>query len=248
MRDFHQRPTLLIFTRGVERETRRRRLLPTRLAPLERILHRRCLASALAAGQEAGCEITISSPAPVADALGCRRLPQEGDSFGCRLRAAMATTYRQAAGPVVVVGTDVPSLGSHHLRAALSKLEMSPSSVVIGPSQDGGFYLLASNRSLDELLAGVSWNRRETLRSLLSALAGAGIEVSLLEPLVDLDRPQDLTFWVNHGSRAEIWRALVGLLRWALAVLARPTIPLALGRPRGLLATSPTGRAPPLPA
>ena len=246
MSESTNRSTLLVFTRGAECETRRRRLLPARLAALEVALHHRCLDSALAAGREAGCSIAVSSPVPLSAKTGVHHVPQEGVGIGHRLRTALARTRREAEGPVIVVGTDVPGLGCGHLRDAIARLEEDPQSVVLGPSPDGGFYLLATRQPLDEVLSGVSWHRPETLESLLGALARAGIRVSLLEPLLDLDRPQDLAYWASRTATSGLWHKIVALLRRALAALGRPAIPAVLGRPRTPEAVLPSGRAPPL--
>ena len=243
-----ERPTLLIFTRGADSETRRRRLLPQRLAAVERAVHQRCVDATVAAGRAAGCAIAVSSPAGSAAggaASGCHRLPQRGRGFGARLRAAMRQVHALSSGPVVVVGTDTPGLAATHLRAAIDRLEREPDSVVVGPAPDGGIYLLASRRPLDEILADVPWRRRETIDQLLAALAAAGLEVTLLEPLADLDRPQDLARWASR-SADEGWDALIDLVRRALAALARLAVPAELGRPRGLATVLPAGRAPPL--
>lgn len=250
MRNVNSRPTLLVFTRGAERETRRRRLLPARWAPVELAFHHRCLEATLAAGREAGCALAVSQPvhrAPVTDRRDVRRLPQSGRAFGERLRAAVRHAGDESAGPLLVVGTDTPGLAAGHLRAAIERLEREPSSVVLGPAPDGGIYLLATCRPLDEVLAGVAWRRRDTADSLRAALAEAGIRVTLLEPLADLDRPQDLARWVSLVWRdlAGGWSALIARVREALAALSRLAAPAALGRPRDLATALPGGRAPP---
>lgn len=250
-----ERPTLLVFTRGAERETRRRRLLPPRLASLELALHHRCLEATLTAGRTAGCALAMSSP--------CRsthedviRLPQRHGTFGDRLRAAMRQAHALGTGPVLVVGTDTPRLEARHLRTAIDRLEAEPDSVVVGPAPDGGIYLLASHRPLDGILAGVPWRRRDTIDSLLAALAAAGLRVCLLEPLADLDRPQDLARWASGRAVgiagidsitgfAREWLPIVELVRRALLALRRLAVPAVIGRTQGCVVALPTGRAPP---
>ncbi len=116
--------------------------------------------------------------------------------------------------------------------------------MVVGPSPDGGIYLLASCRPLDRILARVPWRRRQTIDALLAALAAAGLPVSLLEPLADLDRPQDLARWASRGAAGD-WVPLVALVRRVLAALGRVVVPAAIGHPRRLAVALPTGRAPP---
>lgn len=244
-----KRPTLLVFTRGAERETRRRRLLPARLAPIELALHRRCVDAILSAGRDAGCAIAVSSPLPwnppaTGQTDDIHRLPQRGGGFGARLRGAMRRAHALTTGPVLVVGTDTPGLEADHLRRAIERLEDDPDSVVVGPAPDGGIYLLASRRPLDEVLLAVPWRRRETTDALLAALAAAGLQVDLLEPLADLDRPQDLARWLSRSVGA-CWRPLVARVRAALEELCRLAVPRVLGRPHRCATALPAGRAPP---
>jgi CTP:molybdopterin cytidylyltransferase MocA len=240
-------PTLLIFTLGPRVESERRHLLPGQLRGVEQRLHRACLDSVVGAGYEAGCRVEVSSPQPLTLPPGVVRSPQQGHDFGGRLVSAV----RQAArhdGPLLLVGGDVPELRARHLTQALERLRGNPRRVVLGPSPDGGFYLLAAASPIDHLLESVPWCRTDTLVHLTRRLAEAGFEVELLEPLADLDRPVDLGRLLR-GSTAHLsrrWRALLDQLREQLAALAAPVAPSRLGRPRPATVPVRTGRAPPL--
>ncbi len=213
--------TLLVFTLGDERESRRRRLLPSAHGAVERRLHRACLDAALDAGRAVGCRLAISSPSTIEVGDDVRRHRQRGRSFGRRLRNAFGDALASGDGPVVLVGTDVPGLESGHIRRALQSLEEDPERVVLGPSPDGGFYLLAAARPIDEALAAAHWCCRRTLRSLARALRRLGRRVVLLPPLVDLDRRVDLERWLASSSRglfaAVSWRRLIACLMALLA-------------------------------
>jgi len=244
-------PTLLVFTLGPEREQARRHLLPESLKGLERSLHERCLHSALEAGRECGWQLAISSPSRVEEAADVAHLGQSGRSFGGRFRRAFRETLEETRGPVVAVGSDSPGLRSSHLHEAIDALAEDPDRVVIGPSPDGGFYLIAAARPLDGELADVQWQSRRTLQTLLDRLANAGRDVVLLDPLVDLDEPRDLARWVAVGSRVEAsiensaWAELLAAIRTAFAALCAP-IPARGARFAQLrFAAASFGRAPP---
>jgi len=239
-------PTLLVFTRGARRERLRRPLLPGRHAAAELELRRHCLESTLAAGRAAGCRLEVSSPAPLTLPGDVRRSRQHGSGFGERLEAACRSAAASAAGPLVVVGTDVPGLSADHLRQALHALAADPASVVLGPSPDGGFYLLAAARPLPGLAALTRWCRHDTLARLRAALAAAGRRVVLLAPLADLDRRGDLERWLARAPRRPLpalWRAVVRRLVELLDRLLRPLpapppnlprpLPVAVRAPRG---------------
>ena len=240
------RPTLLVFTLGPELERTRRRLLPEHLNAVERRLHERCLASTLDAGHRCGWRLWVSSPQPVRTDRTVRHCEQPSGSFGARFRSALTMAFDRARGPVVVVGSDVPGLGSSHLRQAVDALAADPDGVVVGPSRDGGFYLLAAARPLDDELAAVRWQTPEALESLCRALERSGRRVFRLAPLADLDRPVDLATWVARTRvAAGPWRELIGLLRSALAEMCAAPSRARLGAPRVGLVTVPLGRAPP---
>ncbi len=239
-------PSLLVFTLSPAGECARRRLLPARLASLERSLHRRNLDAALEAGRANSCRLEVSSPAPLEASSDVRRVGQRGRSFGDRFRAAVRDAHGRAAGPLLVVGSDVPGLTRGHVAQALARLGDDRDRVVVGPSPDGGFYLLATHRSLDAELARVRWCASNTLRTLLAALRAAGLEVSLLEPLRDLDRTRDLIRWLAVDSAGSpLWRGWAALVRRLLAGLARPPAPRTVGCAVAVWAFAFAGRAPP---
>ncbi len=237
------RPTLLVFTLGPRRERARRRLLPSRLAAWELALHRDCLAAALAAGRANGCRLRVCSPRRLAPAGDVEHRPQAGGGFGERLRRAMAGERPSATSPLVVVGSDAPGLGRRQVAAALAELSRTPGRLVVGPSPDGGFYLLAADRPVDDLLAAVAWRRSDTLASLLAAAHSGGVEVTLLEPLADLDRAADLGRWLAGLRRLPL--SWLDALRRLLRRLCRPPLPPVVGRLRPAAARAARGRSPP---
>lgn len=242
-----QRPagaTLLVFTLGAEGETTSGRLLPSSLRGAEIRLRRSCLEAALTAGRASGCRLAVSSPHPLDLPADVRGLRQRGGDFGSRLHHALGSAF-EGGGAVVVVGTDVPGLTPGHVAEALARLRQDPEAVVLGPSPDGGFYLLAAARPLADLLPGVRWCSRRTLASLRRALAAVGRRVLLLEPLADLDRPADLERWLARGPWPASWLALGRLLRELLAAHRRPAVPRTLGAPLTAQIPILAGRSPP---
>jgi hypothetical protein len=237
-------PTLLVFTLGAARESARRSLLPGALKGLELGVRRGCLEAAVTAGRESGCRIEVCSPSPLALPEDAFNVPQTGSDFGSRLEQAMLGAFERGDGPLLIVGTDVPGLASRHLDRALALLGENPDRVVLGPSPDGGFYLLASSRPIPCLATAARWCRRDTLRSLLASLRALGRPVILLDPLEDLDRPADLERWLARAD--ERWRGLVGLLQEALRVLRCP-LDTPSARRRPVFATHLAGRSPPVP-
>ena len=77
-------------------------------------------------------------------ALGVRRgelLPQRGADLGARERNAFTDLFAAGFGKVALVGSDLPTLPPGHVRQALE--QAAPGTAVLGPAEDGGYYLLA---------------------------------------------------------------------------------------------------------
>lgn len=239
-------PVLLALSRGASSERARRRLLPGALGALEQETHEALLAATFAAGREAGCRLAVSCPTPVSAASGeIAWLPQTEGDFGDRLAGAVSRCSALGDGPLLIAASDVPGLSSSHLEQAISSLAEDPERVVLGPSPDGGMYLVAFARPIPGLATAARWCRRDTLQSFVRALAALGRPVLLLSPLHDLDRRADFHRWLAGRSAANLWWGLLGVLRRALAARLRPAAPRILGRVRGGNGPSRSGRAPP---
>lgn len=245
-----RQPTLLVFTLGATRESRRRQLLPADQDAIEKRLHRACLDAALDAGRAAGCRLQVASPEHLDLPTDVDLRPQRGIGFEQRLSEAVRGAFDSGGGPVVLVGSDIPGLSGDHIKRTLDLLRDDPERVVVGPSPDGGFYLLASAEPLDQVFSDVRWCCRQTLKSLRRALAREGRRVVLLAPLVDLDRPSDLEHWLaaNRVYSSTLCRRFIDLLRRVLALLRRAHWQTLIATPPRRSATGlPPLRAPPLP-
>jgi len=110
----------------------------------------------------------------------------DGD-LGARMARAVATHV--ATGPVVIIGSDAPTLPRAHLHQALD--ELMAHDVVIGPSDDGGYYLIGARVEVPELFLEVEWSTAQVLPTTLQRLAGRSSLV--LPPWYDVDTEDDLT-------------------------------------------------------
>lgn len=128
-------------------------------------------------------------------------LVQRGDHLGARMRSAVEDVLATHQGPVVVIGTDAPTLTPTHLRAAAAALTAGHDAV-FGPALDGGYCLLALPRSTPELFAidPTLWGGPQVLAASLSAAETAGLRVGMLAPLRDLDTPADAQAFLDEGQ------------------------------------------------
>jgi rSAM/selenodomain-associated transferase 2/rSAM/selenodomain-associated transferase 1 len=135
---------------------------------------------------EAALEVRELAPA------GVRILGQRGAGLGERLTHAVADVFVTGHRPVVVIGTDAPTLTPEFLTRAFGCLA-DGRDVVFGPARDGGYYLAALSQPEPELFAldaGV-WGTGEVLTASLAAARRARLTTGLLPVLCDLDTPAD---------------------------------------------------------
>jgi len=115
---------------------------------------------------------------------------QRGGNLGARLEHAFGKGFRAGYREIVVIGTDTPWMGSARLRAAFVALRAAD--VVIGPAEDGGYYLLGMNKPIPEVFRDIPWSTDGVLTATLKAISRAKLRVKLLPKDFDLDRPKDL--------------------------------------------------------
>lgn len=122
---------------------------------------------------------------------GVRLMAQRGSGLGQRLTSAVVDAFADGAGPLLVIGTDAPTLTGDHLSAAFTGLEGHD--VVLGPALDGGYYLIGMSRPHTRLfgLDAALWSTDQVLAATRVLAAEDALSVELLRPLRDLDTPED---------------------------------------------------------
>ena len=120
------------------------------------------------------------------------------DSLGARMAQAFGETFAAGAGRVVIIGTDCPGLSAGLLQQAFE--ELLSHELVIGPADDGGYYLLGMNRLETELFANKDWSTATVLPDTLADAARLGLRVAQLPTLHDVDSAQDLATWRAHQA------------------------------------------------
>jgi uncharacterized protein len=111
---------------------------------------------------------------------------QHGDDLGERLEAAFEETSSAGYSPVVVIGTDSPSLPTELLRRAFRELSVSGSSV-LGPSADGGYYLLGLNGVAPDFFRRVRYSRPDVAERTRDELRQSGARLLELPEWYDVD-------------------------------------------------------------
>lgn len=118
---------------------------------------------------------------------------QEGPDIGGRMCSSLSRVLRKGAAAAVLIGTDCPGVTEAVLRKAFHALEGCD--CVIGPSKDGGYYLIGMKEIVPEIFSSIPWGTGDVLRRTMDEIARMGLKVSLVDRITDVDRPEDLYVW-----------------------------------------------------
>lgn len=114
----------------------------------------------------------------------------EGD-LGKRMASAFERSFTAGMKGVVIIGTDCPDLDTQIMAEAFKFLETQD--VVLGPAQDGGYYLIGLRRLIPELFVGINWGTAQVRRQTVEIADNLGLAIASLPILHDIDRPEDLS-------------------------------------------------------
>ena len=117
---------------------------------------------------------------------------QEGRDLGERLYRALSGAAAEA-GAVMALGSDHPTLPLERVHQAFERVE-SGADVVLGPAEDGGYYLIAlrAGAVAPRLFAEIAWSTDRVLAATLERCRELGLAVELLPEASDVDTPEDL--------------------------------------------------------
>ena len=135
------------------------------------------------------------SPPSAADWFGALApdavlMPQPDGDLGARMNAAVESAFRIGATGVLLVGSDLPQLEVADIERAMRAVDMGRAAV--GPTRDGGYWLLGLPRPAPLVLRGVDWSTSLVLGQTLDRLAAEELDVVRLTTRFDIDDSADL--------------------------------------------------------
>lgn len=119
-------------------------------------------------------------------------LPQRGADLGERMAGAVSQLLG-FGGYALLIGTDVPDISKAVIVQAFDLLCLHD--VVIGPAEDGGYYLIGMKQAHTTLFDGIAWSTPEVLPATLGKIAMLGLSYALLPELADIDTIEDYQKW-----------------------------------------------------
>jgi len=196
------RHRLIVFGRyPVPGETKTRLiplLGPAGAADIQKILMEKIVGEARRTAASKGCDLEVCFSSGSADKLetwlgpGVLFSPQVSGDLGQRMFAAFSRAFADGCCSALLMGTDVPDLTAAYLASALTALERND--LVIGPSRDGGYFLMGLKRPVN-LFEHIDWSTDRVLAQTLEQAKHLDLDVHLLDPLSDIDTPDDMQKW-----------------------------------------------------
>ncbi|TAK17210.1 MAG: DUF2064 domain-containing protein, partial [Acidobacteria bacterium] len=132
---------------------------------------------------------TTDPAAPSWRELNADIWPQGAGTLGDRMERVVRRALRTHP-YAIVIGTDLPGLPAARLRAAQRAL--ANADAVIGPADDGGFYLIGFRTCPRGLLRGLSWSTPDVFRHTRARLRARGLRTRTIGAWFDVDEPADL--------------------------------------------------------
>ncbi|GMH40829.1 hypothetical protein BSKO_08733 [Bryopsis sp. KO-2023] len=129
--------------------------------------------------------------------FGVHHQVQDKD-LGVRIFSALHQVLEGGAKKAIIIGTDIPDISTDIISRAYDGLD--DHQAVIGPSKDGGYYLLGLTKTDENLFQGIEWSTSTVFSSQLENIEQLGMSATLphfLPNLQDIDTIEDLKSWVD---------------------------------------------------
>ena len=200
---------LAVMTKAPQAGRVKTRLIPP-LTPEEAAELNKCFlrdtAAAIsnAAGADTACGIAVYTPVGAESAYtdilptDFSLLPQRGDKFGERLYLAIEDLCKCGFDSLCLIDSDSPTVPAENFEQAVELLSTSEDRVVLGPSDDGGYYLIGMKKPHQHLFEQIDWSTERVLNQTMQRATEIGVEVKLLPTGYDVDDDASLRRLCNE--------------------------------------------------
>ena len=125
----------------------------------------------------------------------CTKL-QSGLDLGVRMHNAI-TEELKTSDRVLLIGSDCLPMNITYIESAFSKLNSSRD-IVLGPANDGGYVMIGMMKAYHNLFKNIEWGKSSVFESTVSKAQSLGVNIHLMESLIDVDDLQDLQALQNN--------------------------------------------------
>ena len=127
---------------------------------------------------------------------------QKGKDLGSRMQNAIAETFDAGFKRVVIIGTDHPTLPSSYIETAFSELNTADT-IVLGPTADGGFYLLGQSGFNPDVFEGMTYSHGAVFDQTVDRAIRSGHQLTVLPEWYDVDDRSSLRRLFSDLERAD---------------------------------------------
>lgn len=125
---------------------------------------------------------------------------QTGGDLGARLEAAFQKAFSEFTGPVCAIGMDSPGLPPEHIAEAFRALKSHD--IVLGPTEDGGYYLIGTARHRPELFEDIPWSGPDVAARTLARAKEKSLSLHVLPKFYDVDTIVEYERWKAGSTKA----------------------------------------------
>lgn len=126
---------------------------------------------------------------------------QEGHDLGERMQNAFQVIIEKGYNKTVLIGSDIPSITRDIIHQAFQQLDTF--NCILGPSKDGGYYLIALSKIYPEIFKDLPWSTSLVLEKTSEILNKIGLSYNLLAEIEDIDTYEDLlSFYQDLKNRS----------------------------------------------
>ena len=117
-------------------------------------------------------------------------LPQLGNTLGERISSAFKEVYSSGSNRALIIGSDCIDVDKGIINEAMDSLDSTD--VILGPAEDGGYYLLGTNGYFPQIFQDIDWSTDKVLQQTIQKIYKNGLNYELLKTLKDIDTVDDL--------------------------------------------------------
>lgn len=125
-----------------------------------------------------------------------QNISQMGKDFGERMLNAFKWLFNKDYKKMILIGSDSPDMPIHYIQEAFLRLDTFE--FVLGPSEDGGYYLIGLRRPIDSLFKDIKWGSKTVMIDTLKIAEREKISYFLLPQWYDIDDIEDLRRWMSQ--------------------------------------------------
>lgn len=128
----------------------------------------------------------------------CFYAPQKGNGLGERMSNAFKLVFGHGAKKALIIGTDIPNLSTEIIEQAITKLDEFD--IVIGPSPDGGYYLLGMKKFIPGLFKDITYSTSSVFVETIRKTEDMNLTHYILDEKADIDTEKELKNWLQNSQ------------------------------------------------